>query len=543
MFAARRDKETYFRFHNAQTLIVGDESPVAAFMQGKEKFPLQTGKDKADSKEPVDPRPNPGGRDDTYLTIKRDLKAILDRLEYRGADGKNKVLFSSATDMKANIVDTTIPNVVVRRPRQFWDVSMLVFEAKPRIVALGTSLLQRDTLKYQLRNELTCVDPGNAEEFQAQMIAKAAPKFAEVVQFLTNHEIRLPTAEKKDASAEATTSQIMVNRQSNTVEFVLDLVLDDPTLTRLASIATVKAGMLRGAMEAALSPSQRHALGKGVELLGQNGLISPELAPGRFPPAAFSRDIDPRSKRIPLLSDQEPKNRISWMAALLPHLGQEALFKKIQFNQSWRDPGNWLAGNTIVPQFLDPMYPDDTRQVAVGDLPLDFAATHYVGVAGVGRDAAYYRRDDPRRGVFSYDGSASIREIRDDENSRGLSNTIMMIQVPHDGITGVSPWIAGGGGTIQGVPEERSIDPFVLTTDRNKEVITYDKKRGTFVVMTDGSVRFIDRDISDEVFKAMCTIKKSPAFKEIDPDNDPRTPLIPAPSAKGKEPAKKPSER
>jgi Protein of unknown function (DUF1559) len=535
---ARSDKETYIRTHNPQTLIIGDQGPVSAFMQAKEKFPVQSGKDSKDS---VDPKPNPGARDDTYLTIKPDLKMILDRLENRSPDGKNKVLLSSATDMKANIVEANIPNFVARRPRQFWDVSILLYETKPRIVTLGTSLVQRDTLKYQLRNELTCAEEVDAKEFQAQMIENTSPKFAKFVQLLMNHEIRLPTADKKDSPAEATTSQITVNCQLNKVDFVLDLVLDDPTLARIAGAAALKASTVRGDIEAALSPSQRHALANGVRLLGQHGLTARDIAPGRFPPGAFRRDLDPKSKTFPLLSDQEPKNRISWMAALLPHLGHENLFKKIQFNQSWRDPGNWVAGNTIVPQFLDPMYPDYTRQVAVGDLPLDFAATHYVGVAGVGRDAAYYKRGDPatahKRGVFSYDGSASIAEIQE---GRGTSNTIMIIQVPHDPATGagVSPWIAGGGATITGVPEKNSIKPFVLTTDRNDKIIMHDKKRGTFVVMTDGSVRFIDQDVSDEVFKAMCTIN-GPTPKGFDPEKDANTPLIPSPKDKAKEPTKK----
>ena len=57
---------------------------------------------------------------------------------------------------------------------------------------------------------------------------------------------------------------------------------------------------------------------------------------------------------------------------------------------------------------------------------------------------AAYKRGDPatkhKQGVLSYDGSATLDEIR---QGRGLANTILMIQVPHDGPTGVSPWIAG----------------------------------------------------------------------------------------------------
>ena len=231
------------------------------------------------------------------------------------------------------------------------------------------------------------------------------------------------------------------------------------------------------------------------------------------------------------------------MAGLLPHLGHQNLYNKIQFNQSWRDPGNWMAGNTIVPEFLDPSYPVHTRQVALDGLPLDFGATHFVGLAGIGRDAASYKRGDPatahKVGVLGYDGSITLDEVR---KGRGTSNAILLIQAPHDGVTGVSPWMAGGGHTLRGVPETNSIDPFVLSNDRQGEVIRHKNKRGTYVLMTDGSVRFIDQNVSDEVFKAMCTVN-GPAPKGFDLKKNPATPLIPAPDDAGKDPANAPPEK
>ena len=230
------------------------------------------------------------------------------------------------------------------------------------------------------------------------------------------------------------------------------------------------------------------------------------------------------------------------MAGLLPYLGQQNLYNKMKFDQSWRDSSNWLAGHTTVPQFLDPMYPDFTRQATVGDLPLDFAATHYVGIAGVGLDAASYRRDDPatvhKQGIFGYDSSASLADVA---NGRGAANTILMIQIPYDRGTGVAPWIAGGGATLRGVPEKNSIEPFILGKDRNDKVIQHEAKkgvalRGTYAVMADGTVRFIDQSISDDVFKAMCTVN-GPAPEGFNPKTDPKTPLIPSPDAK--EPAVK----
>jgi hypothetical protein len=77
----------------------------------------------------------------------------------------------------------------------------------------------------------------------------------------------------------------------------------------------------------------------------------------------------------------------------------------------------------------------------------------------------------------------------------GLENTIAVLQIPPDFKT---PWLAGGGSTIRGVPETDSIRPFVCTE--------YQGKRGTFAIMANCDVRFLPEGIPDTDFKALCTI-------------------------------------
>ena len=498
----------------------------------------------------TDSTPTPGtgsSREDMYLTIKPALKAILDRMELR-SDNRDKILVSSATDMDANVLVTNTPelkDIVLRRPRQFWDVTLLLPEQKPRIRMLGTALLQRDPLRYQLRNEITCAQELDAKTFKQEITDRASHTIRKFLKNLVKHEVRLAAAapetkqpgvppvppppppgqppvtpDDKKPAPDVKSSQITVNQQANTVDFVLDLVLDQPTLRQVEGIASLTAGSLRVAMEAAASFSVRHNLASAGRMLGDKGLSEREVAPGQFPPGALVR-------KGTTFTDREPRNRISWMAGLLPYMGQQHLYERINFEQSWRDPSNWMPGSMIVPQFLDPSYPSYARQVAVGELPLDFGATHYVGIAGVGLDAAAYKRGDPatvnKRGVFGYDESASLDEIG---QGRGVSNTIVAIQVPHDGLTGVSPWIAGGGATVRGVPEKNSIAPFVLSKDKNGNTIQHQGKKGTYAVMADGSVRFIDQTVSDAVFKAMCTVN-GPAPEDFNLDSNPATPLVP----------------
>jgi len=485
-----------------------------------------------------------------WMTIKPSLKSIIDRMETGGSD-KEKLLFASVTDMDANRIQHPDFSIVVRRPRQFWDVTILLTEQKPRIRSLGVSLMQRETLKFQYRNEINCIQSMDAEEIRRDLTEQIASQVATFIKTITRHDVRLPTAEVKPDPGgggvvpgggflgqpgddkkpqEANVSQITVKKELNTVDFVLDLVLDNPALVQAQALAHLAAGTMRAEMEAAAHVSLRHALGLAAIKMGNEGVIPREVPPGRLPPGAFKRD------GAALIVDREPRNRISFMAGLLPYMGHEALFSKIQFQSSWRDPANWAAGSTVVPQFLDPMYPEYARFVSVDGIPLDYASTHFVGVAGVGLDAAMYRKGDPatahKRGAFSYDDSASLEEIR---NGRGAANTILMLQIPPDSPTGVSPWIAGGGSTVRGVPEVNPIGPFLRT---------YGNKTGTYAIMADGSVRFIDQSVSPEVFKAMCTIG-GPAPAGFDPAKDPKTPLIPMPEPPKEPdpPKKKPADK
>lgn len=213
----------------------------------------------------------------------------------------------------------------------------------------------------------------------------------------------------------------------------------------------------------------------------------------------------------------EPKQRISWLAELLPYLGPEQAFlaRGIDRNKAWNDPENLGAAVTLVPQFLSPHYPPATWWVHYPGMDESTAATHFVGIAGIGLDAAEYSPNDPatskKLGIFGYDRKTRLQDITD-----GASTTILMAQVPP---TYKRPWLAGGGSTVEGVPEKDSIRPFVSPQP--------DGKRGSLVVMADGSVRFVSETVKDDVFKALCTIKGGESDLIIDRD----APPVPRPEA------------
>ena len=193
------------------------------------------------------------------------------------------------------------------------------------------------------------------------------------------------------------------------------------------------------------------------------------------------------------LISRGPSQRVSWMADLLPMLGKTDLYNEIDPKLPWRDKKNLRAAVNWVPEFINPQYPRENWQARLTSLPAyDLGATHYVGLSGVGLDSADWDDSNPatrkKLGMFGYDRETRFTDIPD-----GASNTIYMITVPPNV---PRPWIAGGGATVQGVPEKNSIAPFVYNQGG---------KRGAYAVMADGSVRFLSAETPDKVFQAMVT--------------------------------------
>src|SRR5262249_6156981 len=140
------------------------------------------------------------------------------------------------------------------------------------------------------------------------------------------------------------------------------------------------------------------------------------------------------------------------------------------------------------------------------------AGNNYVGIAGLGLDAAAYQAGDPavvkKLGVFGYDRETKVAEI-----TNGLDKTIAVIQVPPRFKTCL---LAGRGSTVRGVPEKGSCEEFICTQYKGKDGQV---QKGTFAIMCDGKVRFISEDIlrnKPDLFRAMCTIAGGEKLDNID---------------------------
>jgi hypothetical protein len=143
----------------------------------------------------------------------------------------------------------------------------------------------------------------------------------------------------------------------------------------------------------------------------------------------------------------KPEERLSWLVTTLPYLSRrktvsparwESLLDSIDREQSWEAPVHQTARTSNVPTFLCPGYPDNSKRNTPG-------LADYIGLAGIGTDAATLPRDDPRAGFFGYDRTVTGKQME-----RQLATTLIVTETTWNN----GPWIAGGPATVRGIDPE-----------------------------------------------------------------------------------------
>jgi hypothetical protein len=326
------------------------------------------------------------------------------------------------------------------------------------------------------------------------------------------------------------TSTVGVRRQTTWLALDLDVAWNDRMRGDITGVLREGMVIARSSTEMAGDRPRVHQLAAALQAYTQKHRAFPRGAYNRPPTAErFNRPWSP---------DQ----RISWTAEVLRYLPQyvdefgndpSRYPLGIKPNLSWNDKDNLRAARMLVPQFLGLKTPESDWRVHYPRLqpPIPVAATHFVGLAGIGLDAAEDGTPPNRRGVFSYDHPTQLAEITD-----GPQNTIAVIQTPGDFKT---PWLAGGGSTVRGVSEKDSVRPFVRSNN-GRPTAEYQGKPGTYAIMANGDVRFILEDIPDPLFQAMVTIAGNEKVEKKDLDK--YAPLVPPPDAVDVELKTKPAE-
>lgn len=175
----------------------------------------------------------------------------------------------------------------------------------------------------------------------------------------------------------------------------------------------------------------------------------------------------------------EPDERLSWAYSILPYIEQQALYESIDGEAGWEAEENSQAVSVALPVFQNPSQPGERPNPSAGD---------YVGMAGVGEDAATLENDDPRTGIFGYNRQCRFRDISD-----GTSNTIMIT----DSSQPNASYLAGGRATIRGFSQS----PYLNGPDG----IGSPHAGVVQVLMADGSVRAISVNTDETTLEALAT--------------------------------------
>jgi uncharacterized protein (TIGR03067 family) len=299
---------------------------------------------------------------------------------------------------------------------------------------------------------------------------------------------------------------IKVTREDEVVVCALELTLNNKAYGMISTFVNEGVVMLKSQADLASRRVRIHDLAAAMQ--------SYVKATGAFPQGALPRSAG----GLPAAPDR----RLAWTAALLPHLGEEYRAWKVFANQSWDEGANLLVAHRVVPHFLMPSAPEAGSMLIAypGKGEWLFGATHFVGVSGLGLDAAEYvpgnSETDKKRGVFGWDRVTRLAEIKNPDKTIVL----LLVRGEHK-----APWLAGGGATVRAVSDDdedgKPIAPFVCTTFPSKPGVEskFDGKRGTIAIMADGKVRFIPEDLPTATFRALCTIapKKIDKFDEVCP--------------------------
>lgn len=132
-------------------------------------------------------------------------------------------------------------------------------------------------------------------------------------------------------------------------------------------------------------------------------------------------------------SSLTPSQQFSWLARLEAHGPDAPSARKPVFAKPWNDPVNEPFVGRRIESYLNP---DVATLVGDDGRP----ATHFAGVAGVGRDAVELPADHPRAGLFGTGHTTRTADVTD-----GLANVIMVLGVEAQ----LGSWADPGRATVR----------------------------------------------------------------------------------------------
>jgi hypothetical protein len=185
--------------------------------------------------------------------------------------------------------------------------------------------------------------------------------------------------------------------------------------------------------------------------------------------------------------DLPSQDRLSWVVAIVPFLECDTLYSKMAKDKSWQAEENRFAALLLYRHVLCPASPEGP--------PLStLVPSHYVGIAGIGADAADLSLTDPRAGFFGYERKLTIKNVLD---SGGTGTLLVVAETGRP----EGCWIAAGPSTVRGLEPDGL--PYLGVGGQFGGL----HRQGTNAVFADASVRFIPNNTSQDVLAALAVLR------------------------------------
>ena len=183
--------------------------------------------------------------------------------------------------------------------------------------------------------------------------------------------------------------------------------------------------------------------------------------------------------------DLPPEKRLNWLFELDPYIWA-------RMDPDWlRDKAKPWDHESNVKLWGERMRIVNCPSQPVTTTDEGYVLSHYVGVAGLGENAAMLPKGDPNCGVFGYSRHTKLTDITD-----GTDLTLMAAETRR----WIGPWVAGGPTSVRGVvPAEMPL------VGKNAQFGGC-HRGGVMALFADGSVRFIADTIRPQTFGALATV-------------------------------------
>lgn len=208
--------------------------------------------------------------------------------------------------------------------------------------------------------------------------------------------------------------------------------------------------------------------------------------------------------------DFEGHNSFGWAVALLPHLEQGPLYKRLDTQQSMMDPTNLSILQTPLQAFrcpsdTGPEFWDIVDEASGSNVLATLSSSNYVGVWGTIEldDACSPGQPCRSDGFFYLNSRIRFKDLKD-----GVSQTFAVGERRHDKL---DQWNATWAGAV---PEgEESLARILGVTDHtpnhpdaHMEDFSSFHPGGVHMLATDGAVKFITENIDHGVYQSLATI-------------------------------------